>query len=69
MAFNEFQKLPNLIELGLSFNFLQVDQLAYALMNENVVATTNARQAKSKRFDQSDHILKGHIFSTSYDRL
>gem|GEM_PF-5084776 len=69
IPFDEFQELPNLVGFGFSFDLLQVDQLIYVCMYENMMAATNASQAESKCFHQSNHIVKGYVFSTRYDCL
>jgi hypothetical protein len=56
VLFDQFKELPDLVELRLSLLVLHVDDFRYGGVLEEVVAAARPRQAKTKRFDQRDHV-------------
>ena len=52
MLFNQSKKLPDLIRLSLTFDFLQVHQFRDVRMYEYMMASSDTVEPKTESFDQ-----------------
>jgi hypothetical protein len=66
MAFDQSEKLPDLIGFGFSLHFLDINQFRNRRMNKNVMASTYTLQSETESLDHIYHISKSNIIQVTF---
>jgi len=61
IAFNQFQKLSDLIRLHLAFHVLQIDEFRDIWMRKDMMAASYSGEPEAECLNQDNHIRKTKV--------